>query len=108
MLEVLPHLRSGKVFSYPIFDCGVMAYRGTRQVAASPLRVVEGAYSFHPALGNYMDVCVFADVDPHTQMERIRKRGGEQTAAVYAEKWIPFEEAYIKTYGIKEMAGLVI
>jgi hypothetical protein len=70
--------------------------------------VVTGAYSCHPFLGEYADVRVFCDIDPITQLERIKKRNGEKAVAMFVEKWIPLEEAYINAYQIKVNADLVI
>jgi uridine kinase len=106
--EVLPLLRSGEAFSYRKFDCRKMDFDGERQVAASPLRIVEGAYSHHPVLGSYMDLRVFSDISPEEQLARIEKRNGADAAKVFAEKWIPMEEEYLKAYSIKDNAHLVV
>ncbi|MCL2604739.1 MAG: uridine kinase [Defluviitaleaceae bacterium] len=105
--EVLPHIKNGTGFSYRIFDCNKMEYGGVRRVAPSRLYIIEGAYSHHPVLGDYMDVRVFSDVDPATQLERIKQRN-EKRVAMFAEKWIPLEEAYINEYGIWERADVVV
>jgi uridine kinase len=102
--EVLPFLRSEEGFSYRIFDCKKMDYNGVRLVAPSKLRVVEGAYAHHPVLGEYADMRIFYDIDPVTQRQRLEKRVGSQAAALFIEKWIPLEEAYIQAYKIKERA----
>jgi len=107
-IEVLPKLRKNESFAYRIFDCTHMAYNGERQVVASALRIVEGAYSHHPVLGAYADVRVFADVDAQTQISRIKKRNGDEAAAVFENKWIPMEEKYIRAYGIKTGADVVV
>ena len=106
--EVLPFLRGENAFSYRIFDCSRMEFYGEREVAASPWRVVEGAYSCHPMLGAYMDLRVFSDVAPDMQLARIEARNGTEKAADFAAKWIPLEEAYLKAFQIKEHAHTVI
>jgi cytidylate kinase len=85
-----------------------MDYKGVREVAAAPIRIIEGSYSHHPILGKYGDVCIFSDIDSSTQLERIKKRNGEKAAAVFNEKWIPMEEAYIRTYQIDTSADITI
>ena len=96
--EVLPFIGNKNVgFEYKVFDCKTMAYNGVRKIKPSKWRVVEGAYSMHPEFKNYMNVPVFSDIDPVTQMERIKNRNGDTVAKIYEEKWIPMEEKYISS-----------
>ena len=106
--EALPFLRGGKAFSYRKFDCEQMDFNGAREVAESPLRIVEGAYSCHPVLKEYMDLRVFSDIAPQEQQARIEKRNGIKIAGEYASKWIPMEEAYLREYQIKDSAHVVV
>ena len=106
--QVLPLLRSGQAFAYQAFDCSTLALGAWRQLPASRWRVVEGAYSCHPVLGSYMDLRVFADIAPEAQLQRVRRRNGEEQAKVYAEKWIPLEEAYLSEYQIAAKADLTV
>lgn len=106
--EVLPHLSDSAEFSYRIFDCGKMELDGSRHVSASDIRIVEGAYSMHPAFGDYADIKVFFDVAPEEQMRRITVRNGSQMAEMFEKRWIPLEEEYYKAYKIKEKADIVI
>ena len=105
--EVLPFLRSGNALSYKIFDCSRMDFNGVREVAKSPLRILEGAYSCHPILEDYMDLRVFSDITPQEQHARIKKRNGTEIAADYANKWIPMEEEYLQFHQIKNLAQVI-
>ena len=106
--EVLPHLKNSSAFAYRRFDCSKMAPGEMRSVASSRWKIVEGAYSFHPALGNYADLKIFYDISRSEQLKRIRKRNGEKAVAAFTSRWIPLEEKYIKTFNIKEKADIVI
>lgn len=106
--DVLPYLKSPKLFSYRIFDCSRMDYNGESTVRNTPIRIVEGSYSHHPKFGKYADLFVFSDVDAVEQMRRIRLRNGEEKAQMFAKKWIPMEERYFTTFGIKTHANAVI
>lgn len=106
--EVLPHLPGTGAFSYRIFNCAVMDLSGERHVPESRWRVVEGAYSCHPAFGEDMDLRVFSDIDAHEQYKRVLARNGEEMARIYAGRWIPLEEAYFQAYRIKERADIVL
>jgi uridine kinase len=106
--EVLPFLRGNDEFSYRIFDCALGDFNGARKISPAKVRVVEGSYSCHPILGEYMDLRVFCDIDSRSQMQRIETRNGKKIAATFAEKWIPLEEKYFEACGIKEMADVVV
>lgn len=106
--EVLPFLRSGKEFSYRIFDCKRLDYHGERKVAASAWRIVEGAYAMHPVFGDYADLKVFFDINPDEQLQRIRQRNGEAAAKVFASRWIPMEENHIRQHRVMERADLIL
>ena len=107
-VEVLPHLRQKSKFSYRKFDCSKMAPGEMQNVAPSRWRVVEGAYSLHPAFGNYADLKIFFDITPAEQMRRIRRRNGEEKAGIFAARWIPFEEKYINETDLKNRVDLII
>ena len=68
--EVLPGLRDGAPFSYRVFDCSVMDYRGRIDIPASPIVIVEGSYALHPRFGDYADVTIFCAVDADEQARR--------------------------------------
>ena len=106
--EVLPHLRERSTFSYRVFDCGIMDYGGRREVWESDIRIVEGAYSLHPAFGDYADVKVFFDITKDEQMRRIIARNGTEMARMFESRWIPLEEEYYKAYGIEQCADVVV
>lgn len=106
--EIISHLNQGKSFSYQKFDCKIMDMGEWQEVPASRFTIVEGAYSCHPALGNYMSLRIFMDVDKDVQIERIRKRNGEDKLEAFREKWIPMEEAYFAAYDIKERADVIL
>ncbi len=106
--EVLPCIALPAPFTYRIFDCSIMALRGERQVNAAPIRVVEGSYSMHPALGRYADITVFSDITPDEQMERILRRNGAALAERFKNEWIPMEEAYFDFFRIRDKANMHI
>ena len=106
--EVLPFLNSGKAFAYSRFDCSQMAISGEMSIPAGDIRLIEGSYCCHPALGEYMDLRVFSDVTPREQLRRIHSRNDEYMEKMYVEKWIPLEEKYFKAYAIRDRADLTL
>jgi hypothetical protein len=85
-----------------------MDYNGQRQISASPIRIVEGSYSHHPALDDYAHIKVFSHVAPEKQMDRILHRNGPQMANMFEARWIPMEEAYIQEYQIDTSSHIFI
>lgn len=106
--DVMPYLQNAEAFSYPRFDCSIMAISGRREVAASPFRIVEGAYSCHPELKDYMTLRVFSDVAPKEQQRRILSRDGTDAWEQFRTRWIPMEERYFKAFAIREKADIVL
>lgn len=106
--DVIPHLRQGREFSYRIFDCSRMDYTKKRRIAPAKLTIVEGAYSMHPIFGKYYDLSVFISARTEIQLRRIKTRNGEAALCSFAEKWIPMEILYQKTFGIREKADIII
>lgn len=106
--EVLPDINHRGDFSYIIFDCGEMDYVGKRHIRSTDVRIVEGSYSLHPLFGDYADLKVFSDISPVMQLERIRRRNGDEAAEVFKNKWIPFEERYFEAFSIPQSADLII
>ena len=106
--DVLPYISNDTAFSYRRFDCHIMDYNSTRFVNQSDWRVVEGAYSLHPILGDYADLKVFSTIDPEEQMMRIAKRNGAEMAERFRTTWIPMEEMYYEYYKIKDKCDLII
>lgn len=108
LTEVIPKLASGEAFSYQRFDCSRMAPGDRIPVQNNGFVFVEGAYSCHPVLGNYMDRKVFLDIDRVTQTERIRGRNGEDRLQDFLQLWIPLEEAYFLAFSVEENADYII
>lgn len=106
--EVLPGLHSGEAFSYRIFDCGQMDFGGVKDIPAAPIRIVEGSYAHHPALGDYAQLKVFTSIDPEEQMRRILRRNGERMAEMFRTRWIPMEEAYFRACSVREKADVCL
>ena len=100
-------LPSSKEFGYQAFDCRKMRMGEEKKVKESRWRIVEGSYSCHPALNDYMHLRVFCDIKPENQLQRIIKRNGNEMAAVFKERWIPLEELYFNTFLISEKADIV-
>lgn len=106
--EIIPLLNKGTAFEYTRFDCTTMDLKEKRMLPEARLTIVEGAYSCHPLLGEYMSLRIFMDVDEQRQISRIRERNGLEKAEVFRRKWIPLEEAYFAAYNIQTWSDIII
>ncbi len=103
--EVIPQL--GSEFSYRAFDCSSGSLDTLRHVPAGGV-VVEGAYSLHPAFGDYCDLRVFLDISPELQRQRILARNGEAMWRRFEDEWIPMERQYHTAMGIKPGCDIIL
>lgn len=106
--EVVPFLKKGRDFSYQRFDCEIMAYNERIEVPLAPVIIVEGSYSHHPFFDDCYDLRVFSHIEEFEQKSRIKKRNGTEMLKKFEESWIPMENMYFKTYGIKEKSKLIV
>lgn len=108
--EVVAGLQTGQTFTYQRFDCttGTLA---PKQCDNTPVRIVEGSYSLHPALQEAWQqlgaVTVFLSVDESEQLRRIARRAPEKLQA-FVDRWIPLEKNYFQAYDIKAWAQLAL
>lgn len=108
LAEVLEPLRAGKAVDYRRFDCGTMTFEAPKRILQKGIAIVEGSYACHPLLRGYYDLRIFLDIDPETQLERIRRRNGPEAAERFRNIWIPLEEAYFSGCRVRECCDLVL
>lgn len=106
--EVLPYVKTRDAFTYRKFDCQRMDYTEDVQIEAGSIRIVEGAYSHHPDLGDYADLKVFVTIPASVQKARIVARNSAEQAQRFREQWIPLENAYFDAYSIADKAELTV
>ena len=104
--EVLIPMKNNKEISYQKYDCRLQKLTDRLTMKSGSIFIIEGSYSMHPSLNSYYDLSIFLDVNPEKQMERIRKRNGEEMLKIFQSKWIPLEEVYFETCQIKEKCQL--
>lgn len=100
--EVLDHIADPGGLTYQVYDCGIQKLAQTVYAPRKRINVVEGSYSQHPYFGDCYDLRIFLQVEKKQQLERIRKRNGEEMLSRFREEWIPKEWAYFNRYGIAE------
>lgn len=100
--EVLEHLADPDGLTYRPFDCRCMELGAPRTVPYSRLNIIEGAYSCHPYFGDIYQLRFFVELSAEEQLARILARNGEEKYKRFISEWIPMENLYFKTYGIRE------
>lgn len=100
--EVLIPLEKSGETSYRPYDCTSRELKEAIVIKKNPVILIEGSYSAHPKFFEYYDLCYFLDVEKSLQIERIRKRNGEDKLQDFLNRWIPMEEMYFEKYRIKE------
>lgn len=103
--EVLLPLLEHRSFAYRPFDCHALALRDFVAVEPKAAAIVEGTYSCHPMLWDSYDLHIFLSVTSGKQMERVKRRNGENEA-MFRERWIPLEERYFEAYAVEERCEL--
>ena len=105
--EIIPHIKNNETFSYRIFDCSSMSLGEYRKIPESPLLIIEGSYSHHPAFSDMFDLRVFLSVDEEERKKRILARNGGRSEMFFS-RWIPLENQYFRAFSIREKADIVI
>ena len=105
--EIILHLNDKDGFSYRKFYCQTQLLGSDICVPWKPLVIIEGSYSQHPYFGEAYDLRIFCEISEEEQRNRILKRNGPEMLDRFLNEWIPKENAYFKTYNIKEKSGLL-
>lgn len=95
-------------FKYGVFTHKVMGVEYEQEVKKSARYVIEGSYSFHPTLRDYLDFKVLLTQTPESQKKRIIKRNGPEIWKMFETKWIPLEELYFSYYDLKKIADVIV
>lgn len=73
-----------------------------------PILIIEGSYSFHPLLRDYIDLSIIFKIDENTQKERIIQRSSEEVYERFRSMWIPKEKNYQKESKCLELCDLIV
>ncbi len=106
--EVLIPLERRESFTFRPFDCGTGKLGKPVQAVPQNLNIVEGVYSYHPALREAYDMTIFLSIGRQEQSQRILKRNGEYMHRRFLEEWIPLEDLYFQQMEVLEHAEFVL
>lgn len=91
---LLPIQKGAKELTCQAYDCHEQVLLPSFTVKITPVMLIEGSYSCHPALRPFYDLCVFLSTGREEQLRRILERNGEEAVHIFKERWIPMEENY--------------
>lgn len=101
--EILLHLHEKQGLFQRAFACRTLTLGEQIFVPHKRINIVEGAYSCHPYFGEGVyDLRFFVDCSEKVQTDRIRSRNGEEMLQRFIDVWIPYENKYFETFGIRE------
>lgn len=97
-----------KPIQYRPYDCHRDTYGEAITIPSRRFTIVEGSYSFLPAIAEYADIRVFLHVAAQEQLQRIRLRNGAEDLQMFQQRWIPLEQAYFAAYQLPDEGCLVL
>lgn len=105
--EVLAPSVHGEAVMYRPYDCRSATYGSCKKMQHCILTVVEGSYCGHPLLTDAYDMRIFLSCSKDVQTRRLKEREGEYYA-VFAQRWMPMEESYLKSCNIQQNSHIVL
>lgn len=106
--EVTNGVNSGRPFEYGVYNCSEGRITEKKTIIPEGIVIVEGSYSMHPETGVDWDLRIFVEAEYEVRLERILKRNGTEKLKIFKEKWIPMENAYFESYGIKDKCDIIV
>lgn len=86
------------------FCCSTQTYT-TQEIELKDKVVIEGVYAFHPYFRAQIDRFMYLEVDPKTQLARIKQR---KRALDYLHVWMPLEENYYQHIDVYAISDILI
>ena len=105
--KVLRPYKEGRKTEYISYDCHSDKYLQEIDIDLNKPLIIEGSYSSHPCLNEYIDYKIFIDIDSKLQKERLTKRN-PKVVDKFISMWIPFENNYFEALKIRDASDLVI
>jgi len=105
--EVLTPFSQHKPLSYRPWDCHRQSFAPSRQIPPSQLAIVEGSYSLHPDLRDRYHLRIWVEASSKVRQQRLLLRDGPEMLERFRSLWIPMEDRYFSSCGVKECCHLV-
>lgn len=105
--NVLKPYKEKRKTNYISYDCHSDKYLQEIPIDLDKFLVIEGSYTSHPKLDQYVSLKIFIDIDKEKQVERLTKRN-PSVVDKFLSMWVPFENNYFESLKIKENSDLIL
>lgn len=105
--NVLEPYKEKRKTNYISYDCHSDKYLQEIPIDLSKILVIEGSYTSHPILDEYVSLKIFVDIDKDEQVKRLARRNPD-VVDKFLSMWVPFENRYFEELKIKEKSDLVV
>ena len=105
--NVLIPFKEKRKTNYISYDCHSDKYLQEIPIDLDKIFVIEGSYTSHPMLDEYVDIKIFVNIDEDEQKERLTKRNPD-VVDKFLSMWVPFENRYFEELKIKDRSDLVL
>jgi len=102
--SLLNNLKINEKITYQKYDCSKKTYQEEFLIPKNVL-ILEGVFSYHPHLRDFIDYLIFLDTEDNVRNERLKKRSNYEC---YINEWIPKENQYFDMFDIKYLSDLII
>lgn len=96
--QIAKPLRCGSPLILQQFSCKTQTLSNAQTMRPEGFVIIEGTFSFHPALQDLYDLRIGVTIDPETQRERLSQRESPDSFARFQTRWIPLENLYFQTF----------
>ncbi len=103
---ILPYIKNKEVIYRP-YECHNDKYEDEIILDNNDDLIIEGSYSHHPILKEYIDYKIFIDIKKDEQRKRIINRNKDNYEDFF-NIWIKREEDYFNTLKIRENCDLLL
>lgn len=101
---VLESIKPHQTLTYQKFDCATGTFK-TKSIQIKEGVLLEGVYSYHPAIRRFITRLMYLEIDEVTQKQRIQLR---DHADDFFNRWIPLENRYFNHEQISYQADIII
>ena len=105
--NVLKPYKECKKTNYVSYDCHSDKYLQEIPIDLDKFLIIEGSYTSHPKLDDFVDLKIFVDIDSEEQVKRLTKRN-PKVVDKFLSMWVPFENKYFEKLSIKNNSDLVV
>ncbi len=106
--EFLNPWKKGEKATIIRYDCHNDRFSRPEVLENNRIIILEGCYCNLPEIRKCADIRLFVNTPESVRMERLMKRESPESMAMFTDRWIPLENAYISAYGLPDPGCILI